>query len=95
MWRAAREQAGDPPCGCGDTAPPPQRARASALGRYSPVGWGSWSRVSWASDKLAPWADLAEEDDTWSMAATSAAARRRRAAPALPEVRRRLRVSFS
>lgn len=51
--------------------------------------------MSWASDKKAPWADLAEEDNTWSMVATSAAALRRHAAPALPEVRRRLRVSFS
>lgn len=66
------------------------RARV-ALRRYSPVGWGRWSRASWGSDQPAPWADLAKEDNTWSMAATSAAVRRLRAAPALPEVHRQLR----
>jgi len=58
------------------------------------VGWGSWCWASWASDRLAPWADLAMEDDTWSMAATSAGARWLRAAPALPEVHGQLQFRF-
>lgn len=77
----------------GHCTPATAHAR-DALGRYSPVGWGSWCWASWASDRLAPWADLAMEDDTWSMAATSAGARWLRAAPALPEVHGQLQFRF-